>query len=376
MTTNNNTGYIHFARYLTALRGGQGRGQIPAPLGHVPPFLRRDNANLANASFTTRIALTGTPFPSGLIGGGPVPLPQSQPQQPPLVADAEAEAEDAPPREASPPREPQLPEGDIPRGWVFREDGSDTGDDAHTLALPPLSDSGYSSGYSSGYLTPPPSPPLSFIFPDLEDLNNIDRNWDFLSNGSNDSSPDLSLVFPAAPSDMSSASQDDMYPLPLDGPEPAPEAGQPARRHLTNADVSLFSDVREPLRTHADAEGHPVLLDLICMICLGRFLEVPEPVAPRREAYVESGREVVNVLPCGHFFGGRCNHRWMAVTVENGAAPHCPMCRAPTVYEECRHRVPTQVADGETDVPLTIPEGGQVAKKCSSCDPDKPAGSW
>lgn len=148
------------------------------------------------------------------------------------------------------------------------------------------------------------------------------------------------------------------------------------RRRIADADVSVFSDVRELIHSHVDAEGRPVLLDLTCMICNVRPIEVPEEIAPRRPGYQRYHPEAFVVLPCGHFMGGRCYARWHSVNVQEHSRPHCPLCRFNMDYPACHHSIPLIVADTETPVPLTIAEGGQVPQRCSECDPSNPEGSW
>ncbi|KAI1781213.1 hypothetical protein F4818DRAFT_436407 [Hypoxylon cercidicola] len=339
MSGNNNHRNINWATYITSRRAGQ----IPAPLGHIPPFLRRQNTILADATLATRIALTGTPFARGL-GDGPVPIPVPVPAPERGVLMERFASRIEADREAAAQREEQAAGGepaDTPDYlWEFR----DVDEDGNSI--------------SSRSPTPGPSPPHSpsdsLVFPT------------FSADGVL-SDAEFALLFP----ELSSLPEHHLDPSDMAEPEDGRR-----RRHVTNEDVSLFGDIRGLLRTHADADGNPVLLDLACLICIMHYLEVPPPVAPRRPAYLGGDPEFLQVLPCGHVLGGRCYARWDAVNVERNARPHCPICRFVMVHPGCQHRISVQAGVGEREIPLTVPEGGQIADRCSHCDPNKPEGSW
>ncbi|KAI6083887.1 hypothetical protein F4821DRAFT_262484 [Hypoxylon rubiginosum] len=331
MSHNNNHSYLNFTRHVIARRAGQ----IPAPLGHVPDFLRRETATQTTASLATRIALTGTPFADGL-GDSPVPTPPSRP------ADSEVR-------------------GTLANSLLDNSRASRLPGPSRPVNDIPSDDSSYDSD-SDMELREADRVLIDLLFPTLTADGSMD-SFEASLDASPDASPASSMHL-SVTSDSSTASG---------MREPADSSH---RHRIDNGDVSLFGDIREVLRTHVDADGNPAMLDLVCMICFLRPLEVPAPVAPRRPAWILDHPEWIQVLPCGHFFGGRCYTRWDDINVERLNELPCPVCRFSNVHPDCGHRIAIRVANGTSEVPLTIPEGGSVPPRCSHCDPNKPEGSW
>lgn len=95
-----------------------------------------------------------------------------------------------------------------------------------------------------------------------------------------------------------------------------------------------------------------------CLICDVKTLSYWD------QHHDESADEVPALLPCGHFFGLDCLTVWLA------GHDTCPSCRRVLRHEGCGHQVePHAVLDcpGAIPMPQTVPEGGQVHRKCGPC---------
>ncbi|KAI1183081.1 hypothetical protein F5B17DRAFT_449003 [Nemania serpens] len=142
---------------------------------------------------------------------------------------------------------------------------------------------------------------------------------------------------------------------------------------VTNETVSLFSDFAHYLDTGRDEDGHRVVLDLNCMICLERKLQLPACVTANYPPGLEGPSfEWLAILPCGHFFGSDCLEHWLA---ESGfqspdTTAVCPLCRFKLMYS-CGHflspREYNPVRTRAQQVPMTLPEGGAIPRSCPEC---------
>ncbi|KAI2618421.1 hypothetical protein GGR54DRAFT_155070 [Hypoxylon sp. NC1633] len=138
---------------------------------------------------------------------------------------------------------------------------------------------------------------------------------------------------------------------------------------LNDDHVALFGDIAEFLQTGFNIHGNRIILNLTCQICGDHYLEVPACVSPLRKP--ESPIEPMVILPCGHFFGGRCIDRWFQTRRETNLASECPLCRFPCVHQECGHDIRIRHYDAlferNGQCPFTIPEGGAIPAYCASC---------
>ncbi|KAI1132452.1 hypothetical protein F5Y10DRAFT_293546 [Nemania abortiva] len=149
----------------------------------------------------------------------------------------------------------------------------------------------------------------------------------------------------------------------------------PTPIHLVwNGNASLFGDFARYLDTGVDENGYPVNIDLTCVICLRCKLIVPLRVTPTdpNPYHSEDGLEKLAVLPCGHFFGSKCLEKWCEETDWQFGydGPPCPICRFELIYS-CGHTLPAREYDPTRSrieqMPLTLPEGGQIPRLCESC---------
>ncbi|KAI1766509.1 hypothetical protein GGR53DRAFT_528596 [Hypoxylon sp. FL1150] len=377
MSHNDNHSYLNWTRYIIARRAGQ----IPAPLGHTPYFMRRETVSQTTSSLATRIALTGNPFAADLG----VPTPPSQPAAPEgrgVLAEIFADRmrrgmlteiitvqmrHRVP---STPSSAPSLtmedPDATVPEILTV-EDIEAMWDESEFFIM--LGPDDWAGAEDVGDIERAPWPNVRIIrLHDPDDADSFMEDEFFVIH-----LPAVHVTTTDVPDTQPPrrSSLDSIVTEPDDMDEP--EDGQNRRRV---AAAAVFGDVRELVRAHADADGNPVLLDLTCMICNVRPLEVPEAVAPRRPGYQRYGPEAFIVLPCGHFFGDRCYARWHNINVEQHSRPHCPMCRFVMTYNTCNHDIPVVLANAESVVPRTIAEGGTVPDNCCECDPDRPEGSW
>ncbi|KAI1117996.1 hypothetical protein F5Y14DRAFT_294712 [Nemania sp. NC0429] len=156
----------------------------------------------------------------------------------------------------------------------------------------------------------------------------------------------------------------------ISSPVPAPV------RVITNDDVSLFGDFAQYLDTGRDEDGNLVAVDLDCLICQDRKLQLPACVTannPDLAPGLEGPRwEWMAILPCGHFWGSDCLLEWLSESTwtspENCAS--CPLCRLTLTYN-CGHFLsPRDFHPARTraeQVPMTLPERGAVPERCAEC---------
>ncbi|KAI0876312.1 hypothetical protein GGS24DRAFT_514262 [Hypoxylon argillaceum] len=145
-------------------------------------------------------------------------------------------------------------------------------------------------------------------------------------------------------------------------------------RVVSNANASLFSDFAPYLDTGHDEDNNPVVVDLTCLICLQRKLDVPDRVTASDFNHARGARESMTILPCGHFFGSGCMARWIMENEWQEIIWHCPICRFELVYD-CGHEIEPLEYDPDCrrarQVPMTLPEGGEIPHSCNECVDDE-----
>lgn len=147
-------------------------------------------------------------------------------------------------------------------------------------------------------------------------------------------------------------------------------------RTITNENVSLFSDFAHYLDRGRDEDGNPVVVDLTCLICLERKLQVPACVTANYPPGLEGPSfEWLTILPCRHYLGSECLENWLVESKWRSPdmAADCPLCRLKLEYH-CGHFLPPRefnpVKTRAQQVPMTLPEGGMVPWSCPDCNHD------
>ncbi|OTA07151.1 hypothetical protein A9Z42_0080280 [Trichoderma parareesei] len=80
------------------------------------------------------------------------------------------------------------------------------------------------------------------------------------------------------------------------------------------------------------------------------------------------------VLSCGHMFHDECLERHFKTASEEGRKLSCKACRASMECEHCGRKarvleLPKLISDEDDldNVPMTVPEGGDLPPKCLRC---------
>ncbi|KAI2618194.1 hypothetical protein GGR54DRAFT_606408 [Hypoxylon sp. NC1633] len=164
----------------------------------------------------------------------------------------------------------------------------------------------------------------------------------------------------------------------------------PFGRIVPRISGDMYQEIRQYVeRTEwVDVNGNLVNINITCSLCLDKKLRVGQ--RPPREEFetallnpdydAVADSEVIQVFPCGHYFGRDCVLDWMSEMVRmRRSAITCPICRFEMVHPECGHiayplgvlmgdfTIGTSVERQIIPLPPTIPEGGQVAASCPSC---------
>ncbi|KAI1193008.1 hypothetical protein F5X97DRAFT_339463 [Nemania serpens] len=149
----------------------------------------------------------------------------------------------------------------------------------------------------------------------------------------------------------------------------------PAPVHVvTNETASLFGDFARYLDTGRDEDGNKVIIDLDCMICMEHKLRVPACVSASHDPpdLEGPGFEGLTILPCGHYLGSTCLERWLGESEwsSSDSCAACPLCRLKLRYPCGHYLAPRELNPIHTrrhQVPLTLPEGGEIPENCPDC---------
>ncbi|KAI1376394.1 hypothetical protein F4677DRAFT_419817 [Hypoxylon crocopeplum] len=162
-----------------------------------------------------------------------------------------------------------------------------------------------------------------------------------------------------------------MPPVPLQNYHEFRDQINSQRRDMDENQVAVFGDAAEYFDTGFDIYGNTIRLDLTCQICHENWLDVPEHISPIRDPNDSEWVEPMAILPCGHFFGGRCLDQWFRTRRDAHLHLECPTCRYKCIHTRCRHDIRIRHYDARfprfDQLPLTIPEGGVIPVDCFPC---------